>query len=435
MTYPGNGYGVSTSCTVLGPHEGKSTNIGGGFTNLENLKCWSLETSNEGNYGVLDLYDVSKTLKNSRPLLDLEEYVVSTSVYTPYIILWSNIKKSTLSANTPYPRTPIHRTGGVQYAVPEEPNTPYPRSPIHRTGGARYAISRRSDTPHYKFKAFETHQDGPFRVLKKINDNAYKIELPGHYNVSITFNVADLSPYKEDSDDEPDSGSNLFQEGDDDADAVNELSKIMGKVLIPENEVKGVTTRRGKMTSEATPSKEINEPRINKNEPPKFEQEVQEKPHEVVYGKACHLPMEIEHKAHWALKRCNMDLMLARKSRLVHLNELAELRDDAYENTRIYKERAKKWNDSRLRGDKDIKASDKVLPYNSRLKIYPGKLKSKWSGPNIFKSVYPYGAIEIIDKNGFSFKVNGQRLKKYYEGNIDKEDDEVIEFEDGVTRG
>ncbi|GKE94569.1 reverse transcriptase domain-containing protein, partial [Tanacetum coccineum] len=59
------------------------------------------------------------------------------------------------------------------------------------------------------------------------------------------------------------------------------------------------------------------------------------------------------------------------------LNELAELRDDAYENTRIYKEWTKKWHDSRLRGDKDFKVGDQVLLYNSRLKMYPRKLKSK----------------------------------------------------------
>ncbi|GKB07698.1 reverse transcriptase domain-containing protein [Tanacetum coccineum] len=156
-------------------------------------------------------------------------------------------------------------------------------------------------------------------------------------------------------------------------------------------------------------------------------------PFKLIYGKTCHLPIEIEHKAHWALKQCNMDLTLAIKILLIQLNELAELRDGSYDNTRIYKERTKKWHDSRLHGDKDFKVGDKVLLYNYCLKMYPGKLKSKWSGPNIVKMVYLYGAVEIIDKNGFNFKVNGQRLKKYYEGNIDKEDDEVIEFENGVT--
>ncbi|GJV70772.1 reverse transcriptase domain-containing protein [Tanacetum coccineum] len=122
------------------------------------------------------------------------------------------------------------------------------------------------------------------------------------------------------------------------------------------------------------------------------------------------------------------------ESRLMQLNELAELRDGAYENTRIYKEWTKKWHDSRLYGYKYFKVGDKVLFYNYRLKMYPGKLKSKWSGPNIVKMVYPHGAIEITDRDGFSFKVNGQRLKKYYGGNIDKEDDEVIELENDATR-
>nr|GEX60489.1 putative mitochondrial protein [Tanacetum cinerariifolium] len=63
------------------------------------------------------------------------------------------------------------------------------------------------------FGKLKPRGDGPFHVLKKINDNAYKIELPGHYNVSANFKVADLVPYKGGCDDEPDSWSSLFQEG------------------------------------------------------------------------------------------------------------------------------------------------------------------------------------------------------------------------------
>ncbi|GJY19627.1 reverse transcriptase domain-containing protein, partial [Tanacetum coccineum] len=72
-------------------------------------------------------------------------------------------------------------------------------------------------------------------------------------------------------------------------------------------------------------------------------------PYKLVYGKACHLPIEIEHKAYWALKQANFDLSTAVDHRKVQLNELNELRDHAYENSLIYKEKTKRIHDSKIK--------------------------------------------------------------------------------------
>nr|GEZ00976.1 reverse transcriptase domain-containing protein [Tanacetum cinerariifolium] len=114
--------------------------------------------------------------------------------------------------------------------------------------------------------------------------------------------------------------------------------------------------------------------------------------YKLVYGKACHLPIEFEHKAYWALKHANFNLQTAENKRL---------------------------HDSKIK-DHIFNVDDRVLLFNSRLKIFSGKLKTHWSGPFTITHVFPYGTVELFQTDRPNFKVNGHRLKRYFGEDIPK---------------
>ena len=117
----------------------------------------------------------------------------------------------------------------------------------------------------------------------------------------------------------------------------------------------------------------------------------------------------------WAIKRLNFDFKAAKEERLLELNELEELRNEAYDSARIYKNKTKKFHDQRILR-REFKAGYQVLLFNSKLRLFLGELKSKWSGPYTVVSITNFGAVTLRTNNHEEFKVNCQRLKHYQGG-------------------
>nr|GEX45407.1 reverse transcriptase domain-containing protein [Tanacetum cinerariifolium] len=136
--------------------------------------------------------------------------------------------------------------------------------------------------------------------------------------------------------------------------------------------------------------------------------------YKLVYGKSYHLPIVLEHKAYWALKHVNFDLKTVGDHRKLQINEL---HDQAYENYLIYKEKTKKLHDSKIKNS-IFNVGDRVLLFNSRLKIFSRKLKTRWSGPFTITKVFPYGTVKLSQPDGPNFKVNGHRVKHYFGGDV-----------------
>ncbi|GJU87522.1 reverse transcriptase domain-containing protein [Tanacetum coccineum] len=114
----------------------------------------------------------------------------------------------------------------------------------------------------------------------------------------------------------------------------------------------------------------------------------------LVYGKSCHLPTELEHKAYWALKHATFDLKTAGDHR------------------------RRNFTTQRSKTAFLMLVIELVLLFNSRLKIFSGKLKTRWSGPFTITKVFPYGTIELSQPDGPNFKVNGHRVKHYFGGDL-----------------
>ncbi|XP_070015899.1 uncharacterized protein [Nicotiana sylvestris] len=153
-------------------------------------------------------------------------------------------------------------------------------------------------------------------------------------------------------------------------------------------------------------------------------------PYKLVFGKACHLPVELEHKTLWALRQLNINMETAGTNRVNGLHELEEFRFQAFESAKLYKDRMKLMHDKYIL-NRNFEPEELVLLYNSRLRLFPGKLKSQWSRPFRVVQMFPSGVVEIESEDGTNkFTVNGKRLKHYLGMSEGKRDSMVITLEE-----
>ncbi|GKA58026.1 hypothetical protein Tco_0757214 [Tanacetum coccineum] len=115
--------------------------------------------------------------------------------------------------------------------------------------------------------------------------------------------------------------------------------------------------------------------------------------------------------------------------KLVQINELDEMRLDAYESSISYKERIKRWHDKRIKAPTNYERGDKVLLFNSHLRLFPRKLKSRWYRPYSVCKDMKNSAIELYDEDGNKFIINKQRVKPYQKSVLDTNRDEDMSLD------
>jgi len=146
-------------------------------------------------------------------------------------------------------------------------------------------------------------------------------------------------------------------------------------------------------------------------------------PYQIVFGKPCHLLVEVEHKVYWAIRRINENINEVGLNRKFQINEFEEIRNKAFENAKVSKLNMKKLHDKHI-NRKILQIGQRVLLYDSKLHIFLGKLKSRWIRPFKIHSISSHKVFEIKNLElAQIFKVNGHRLKPYLEMSIGEEED------------
>ncbi|XP_028790450.1 uncharacterized protein LOC114746397 [Neltuma alba] len=138
-------------------------------------------------------------------------------------------------------------------------------------------------------------------------------------------------------------------------------------------------------------------------------------PYQIIYGKSCHIPVELEYQSYWAVKSCNADFEEVGLNRFLQIQELEEMQLDAYHSSDIYMQKTKLIHDANIL-KKRFKKGDKVLRYQARFKFKEGKFKTSWDGPYIMIKVHDFGMIEPKEEaTSKVFQCNGHPLKLYKE--------------------